>query len=128
MILKKYPTRIIPTVQIAMKMQSSLGFIAFFSIIIDGSESVITPIINARTTPSFAPFATSASAMGIQPKMLINRISEPKSTIGDDIRNENVTPSGSPALVKPINSGIDEHEQKGVTVPSKAAIQFAPMP
>ena len=111
-----------------MKMQSSLGFIAFFSMIIDGSESVITPIINARTTPSFAPFATSASAMGIQPKMLINRISEPKSTIGDDIRNENVTPSGSPALVKPINSGIDEHEQKGVTVPSKAAIQFAPMP
>ena len=50
-------------------MPSSFGLIAFFSIIIDGSDSVITPIINARTTPSFAPFATSASAMGIQPKM-----------------------------------------------------------
>ena len=67
--LKKYPTRIIPTVQIAIKMQSSLGFIAFFSIIIDGSESVITPIKKAITTPRFAPFATSASAMGIQPNI-----------------------------------------------------------
>ena len=38
----------------------------------------------------------------------------PKSTIGDEIKNENVTPSGSPALVKPMNSGIDEQEQNGV--------------
>ena len=64
MILKKYPTRIIPTVQITMKMPNSFGLIAFFSMIIDGRDSVITPIIKARTTPSFAPFATSASAMG----------------------------------------------------------------
>ena len=35
---------------------------------------------------------------------------------------------GSPALVNPINSGMDEQEQKGVTVPSKAATQFAPTP
>ena len=42
--------------------------------------------------------------------------------------NENVTPRGSPALVKPINSGIDEQEQNGVTVPSRAAIIFAPIP
>ena len=69
MILKKYPTRIIPTVQIAMKMPSNFGLIAFFNMIIDGSDSVITPIINARTTPSFAPFATSASAMGIHPNI-----------------------------------------------------------
>ena len=60
--------------------------------------------------------------------MLISRTSEPRSTIGDEIRNENVTPSGSPALVKPINNGIEEQEQNGVTVPSKAAIQFAPIP
>ena len=52
----------------------------------------------------------------------------PKSTMGEEIRNENVTPSGSPALVKPINSGIDEQEQNGVTVPSNAAIMFAPIP
>jgi len=39
-----------------------------------------------------------------------------------------VTPSGKPADVKPINNGIDEQEQKGVTVPSKAATEFAPIP
>jgi len=44
------------------------------------------------------------------------------------MRKENVTPSGSPALVKPINNGIDEQEQNGVTVPSKAAMMFAPIP
>ena len=48
--------------------------------------------------------------------------------IGDEIRNEKVTPSGSPALVNPINSGMDEQEQNGVTVPSRAAMQFAQIP
>ena len=48
--------------------------------------------------------------------------------MGEEIRNEKVTPSGSPALVKPMNSGMDEQEQNGVTVPSSAAMQFAPMP
>ncbi len=48
--------------------------------------------------------------------------------MGDEIKNENVTPSGSPALVKPINSGIEEQEQKGVTVPSSAAIPLAHTP
>ena len=63
-----------------------------------------------------------------QPKILISSTSEPKSTIGEDIRNENVTPSGSPALVNPINKGMEEQEQNGVTVPNKAAIIFAPIP
>ena len=48
--------------------------------------------------------------------------------IGEEIKNEKVTPSGSPALVKPMNSGIDEQEQNGVTVPSSAARMFAPIP
>ena len=52
----------------------------------------------------------------------------PRSTIGDEIKKEKVTPSGSPALVKPMKSGIDEHEQKGVTVPSRAAAQLAHIP
>ena len=60
--------------------------------------------------------------------MLINSTSEPRSTMGDEIRKENVTPRGSPALVKPINSGIEEQEQKGVTVPSRAARIFAHIP
>jgi hypothetical protein len=60
--------------------------------------------------------------------MLIRRIKLPISTIGEEIKNENVTPSGSPALVNPIKSGIDEHEQNGVTVPNNAAMQFAQIP
>ena len=60
--------------------------------------------------------------------MLISSTRLPRSTIGDEIRNENVTPSGRPALVKPINSGIDEHEQNGVTVPRSAAMILAPKP
>lgn len=59
------------------------------------------------------------------PKILISKTRLPKSTIGEEIRKENVTPNGSPALVNPINSGMDEQEQNGVTVPSNAAIQFA---
>ena len=48
--------------------------------------------------------------------------------MGDEIKNENVTPTGRPAEVKPMNSGMDEQEQNGVTVPSKAAMIFAPTP
>ena len=60
--------------------------------------------------------------------MLISSTRLPKSTMGDEIRKENVTPRGKPALVKPINSGMDEQEQKGVTVPRSAAAQLAPIP
>jgi hypothetical protein len=60
--------------------------------------------------------------------MLISKTREPRSTIGEEIKNEKVTPSGKPADEKPINKGIDEQEQKGVTVPSKAATEFAPIP
>ena len=42
-----------------------------------------------------------------QLKMLASRMTEARSTSGDEMRNENVVPSGSPALVKPMNSGID---------------------
>ena len=46
----------------------------------------------------------------------------------DEIKKEKVTPSGSPALVNPINKGIEEHEQNGVTVPNNADMIFAPIP
>ena len=36
---------IIPTVQIAIKIPSSLGLMAFFNIIIEGRLKVVTPII-----------------------------------------------------------------------------------
>jgi hypothetical protein len=42
--------------------------------------------------------------------------------MGDEIRKENVTPNGTPASTNPRNKGIAEHEQKGVTIPSVAAI------
>ena len=45
---------------------------------------------------------------------------EAKSTKGEDIKKLNVIPIGNPALVNPINIGILEHEQNGVSVPSKA--------
>ena len=60
--------------------------------------------------------------------MLMSSTREPRSTIGDEIKNENVTPTGSPAEVKPMKSGIDEQEQNGVTVPKSAATIFAPTP
>ncbi len=44
------------------------------------------------------------------------------------MRNENVTPTGKPALVNPMNNGIDEQEQNGVTVPNSADKKLAVMP
>ena len=35
---------------------------------------------------------------------------------------------GNPALVKPINSGMEEQEQKGVTVPNNADSILAQIP
>ena len=61
-------------------------------------------------------------------KKLINSTRLPRSTIGEEMRNEKVTPSGSPALVNPINKGMDEQEQNGVTVPNRAARIFAHIP
>jgi hypothetical protein len=48
-------------------------------------------------------------------------------TMGAAIRKEKVTPSGTPASMKPIKSGTAEQEQKGVTTPSPAASTL-PMP
>lgn len=39
-------------------------------------------------------------------------MNEPKSTNGEDIKKENVTPTGSPAFVNPMNIGIEEQLQK----------------
>ena len=46
-------------------------------------------------------------------------------TIGAEIRNEKVTPSGTPAETKPTNSGTAEQEQNGVKTPSPAAATLA---
>jgi hypothetical protein len=44
--------------------------------------------------------------------------------MGDAIRNEKVTPNGTPDSTKPKNKGIAEHEQNGVTIPSNDANMF----
>ena len=46
-------------------------------------------------------------------------------TIGAAIRNDSVTPSGTPAWTKPMNSGTAEQEQNGVTMPRLAASTLA---
>ena len=43
-------------------------------------------------------------------------------TSGLAIRNDSVTPSGTPAATNPMNAGTAEHEQNGVTTPRPAAI------
>ncbi len=52
----------------------------------------------------------------------------PRSTSGEEIRKENVTPTGSPAAVNPMNNGMDEQLQKGVNVPKRADTIFAQIP
>ena len=70
----------------------------------------------------------NASLTDPEVKQLAMRIIEARSTRGDEIINENVTPSGSPAAVNTIKSGIDEQEQNGVSVPRSAPKTFAPKP
>lgn len=100
----------------AFLIKSSTYFsICNFSISVPPTTAITKPKITYKTATC-------------QPKILIKSTREPRSTIGEEIKNENVTPSGNPALVKPIKSGIEEQEQNGVTVPSKAAIIFAHTP
>src|SRR4030067_633525 len=63
-----------------------------------------------------------------QLKMLASKSTDARSTRGEDTRKEKVTPIGSPAPVKPMKRGMDEQEQNGVTVPSKAPSRLAPVP
>jgi hypothetical protein len=60
--------------------------------------------------------------------MLAKRITEARSTSGEEIKNEKVTPIGSPALVKPMKIGIEEQEQNGVIVPRSAPKIFPGKP
>ena len=48
--------------------------------------------------------------------------------IREEIKKEKVTPTGRPAFVNPINKGMEEQLQNGVTVPSKALNILALIP
>ena len=58
-----------PTVQIPINKAKSLGLIALRSIIIEGSDNVVTAIIKASIAPNCAPLYQRASATGIVPKI-----------------------------------------------------------
>lgn len=62
------------------------------------------------------------------PKMLMTKTREARSTMGEEMRNENVTPSGSPARVNAMNSGMELQAQNGVTVPSRAPMTLPAIP
>ena len=83
-----------------MNRPKSFGFIAFFNIITDGRDSVVTPIINDNTTPNLAPLASSASAKGIHQKI--------SAYIGTPAILEIMTPNGLtvPRNLTIISSGI----------------------
>ena len=48
-----------------------------------------------------------------QLKMLASKMTDAKSTSGEEIKKEKVVPIGNPALVKPINKGMDQQRTKG---------------
>ena len=72
------------------------------------------------TMATVRPAAMYASAMP-GPKRPHSITSATSLTIGEAIRNAKVTPSGTPASTKPMNSGTAEHEQNGVMTPTPAA-------
>ena len=55
----------------------------------------------------------------------MNKPTATSFTKGEVIKKANVTPNGIPPLTKPINSGTDEQEQNGVTVPNSEAIKYS---
>lgn len=55
------------------------------------------------------------------PNRVGKRYNEDSLISGELIRKEKVTPRGIPAPTNPIKRGMDEHEQKGVTTPRRAA-------
>ena len=99
------------------------GYVEAFGIVqLENQASYIGYLFRNRCTSTTYITAT------LMPNILIKRTRLPRSTIGDEIKKEKVTPNGNPALVNPINNGIDEQLQNGVTVPSKAAMMFAHIP
>lgn len=90
----------IPVRQIRMKKVKSFGLMAFFNIISDGKDNVVTAIIKLNTVPRFAPFPSNASAIGIVPKI--------SPYIGIPTRVANITLNGflSPRMLITNSSGM----------------------
>src|SRR5450759_4839170 len=84
-------------------------------------SSFSKPIIHPATIAITNPVPTYIKAT-FHPNIPYRRTTATSLIMGDEIRNENVTPSGTPASTNPRNNGIAEHEQNGVTIPNAAAI------
>ena len=82
------------------------------------------PSVQPPAMATASPVARYRAAI-CQPNSPKSRMSATSLTIGAEMRNENVTPSGTPAVTKPMKSGTAEHEQNGVTMPSAAANTLA---
>ena len=59
-----------------------------------------------------------------QPNKPNKRTSATSLIIGAAMRNEKVTPRGTPVVTNPMNNGTAEHEQNGVTTPRSDAKTF----
>ena len=57
----------------------------------------------------------------VSPKVSTSMTTATSLTSGEAIRKVRVTASGTPAPTKPMNSGIELHEQNGVMAPNRAA-------
>ena len=63
-------------------------------------------------------------AVTFQPNVPAYIVTATSLTSGEVMRKEKVTPNGMPPFTKPMNSGIDEHEQKGVIAPKRDAMRY----
>ena len=80
--------------------------------------------MNPATTAIVRPATTYISAIR-HPKRLNSIPSAISFTSGLAIRNESVTPIGTPAATKPMKAGTALQEQNGVATPSPAAATLA---
>jgi hypothetical protein len=76
-------------------------------------SSFIFPRIIPAITQSKIPLSAYKKAI-VQPKVPPIKINTTSFTSGEVIKNEKAIPSGISASRKPINTGIQEQEQKGV--------------
>ena len=87
----------------------------------------ILPKVNPAMVPIHSPLTTYEIVIG-SPNSPIMRMTKYSLIIGEVIKNEKVTPKGTPALIKPIKIGTEEQEQKGVIAPKSAAMRLLKMP
>ncbi len=74
------------------------------------------PSTTPATIAMISPDAIYSAAI-LKPNRPTSSTTATSLTSGEAIRNDSVTPSGTPAATKPMNAGTAEHEQNGVATP-----------